>query len=89
MYQRWMHCGPAAAVYGISESGWMDSDNFLAWFKKLFLSSVSHLTKEAPVFLFLDGHYSHISIELIKEAQSNNVILLCLPPKHYSPSAAT
>ena len=80
MYQRWMQGGPAAAVYGVSESGWMDSDNFLAWFKKLFLPSVSHLTKEAPVLLFFNGHYSHISMELIKEAQSNNVILLCLPP---------
>ena len=80
MYQRWMQGGPAAAVYGVSESGWMDSDNFLSWFKKLFLPTISHLTKEAPVLLFLDGHYSHISLELIKQAQSNNVILLCLPP---------
>ena len=49
MYQRWMQGGPAAAVYGVSESGWMDSDNFLLWFKKLFLPAVSHLSKEAPI----------------------------------------
>ena len=80
VYQRWMKGGLAAAVYGVSESGWMDSDNFLSWFKKLFLPAVSHLTKEALVLLFLDGHYSHISIELIKLARSNNVEILCLPP---------
>ena len=80
MYQRWMQGGPAAVVYGISESGWMDSDNFLSWFKKMFLPAVSHLTKEAPVLLFFDGHYSHISMELIKLARSNNIEILCLPP---------
>ena len=67
MYQRWMQGGPAAAVYGVSESGWMDSDNFLFWFKKLFLPAVSHLSKEAPIHT------------LIKLAQSNNIKIQCLP----------
>ena len=75
-----MQGGPAAAVYVVNESGWMDSDSFLSWFKKLFLPAVSHLTKEAAVLLFLDGHHSHISVELIKLAQSSNIEILCLPP---------
>ena len=29
LYHRWMQGGPAGAVYGISESGWMDANNFL------------------------------------------------------------
>ena len=53
VYLKWVQGGPAAAaaVYGVSASvwmdqdGWMDSDNFLSWFKKLFLPAVSHLTK--------------------------------------------
>ena len=82
--------GAPGAVYGISESGWMDSDNFLSWFKKLFLPAVSNLTKEAPALLFLDGHYSHISIKSIKLAQSNNTGILCLcTTKHQSPPAVT
>ena len=80
LYRRWMEGGPAAAVYGISDSGWMDGANFLSWFTKLFLPAVSYLTKTAPVLLFLDGHHSHISLQLIKSARSNNVLLLCLPP---------
>ena len=80
MYSRWMKGGPAAAIYGISESGWMDASNFLSWFEKLFLPSVSHLTESAPVLLFLDGHHSHISVELIKKARDSNILILCLPP---------
>jgi len=80
LYQRWMQGGPAGAVYGISESGWMDASNFLSWFHKLFLPAVLHLTKTGPVVLFFDGHYSHISFELIREARANKVVLMCLPP---------
>ena len=75
-----MEGGPAGALYGISESGWMDLANFLSWFVKLFVPAVSHLTATGPVFLFFDGHYSHISIELIKQARDHNIRLLCLPP---------
>ena len=71
---------PAGAVYGISESGWMDASNFLSWFHKLFLPAVSRLTKTGPAALFFDSHYSHISLELIREARANKVMLMCLPP---------
>ena len=36
VYQRWMQGGPAAAVYGVSESGWMDSDNFCHGLRSCF-----------------------------------------------------
>ena len=80
MYQRWMEGGPAGAVYGVTESGWMDASNFLSWFRKLVCPAVSHLTSTGPVFLFMDGHHSHISLELIRVARDNNVQLFCLPP---------
>ena len=80
MYHRWMQGGPAGCVYGASESGWMDGTNFLSWFRKLFLPAVGHLTSTGPVYLFFDGHYSHISLELIRTAQKSNVKLFCLPP---------
>ena len=81
LYHRWMQGGLAGAVYGISQSGWMAANNFLSWFCKLFLPAVSHLTKTAvPVVLFFDGHYSHISIELIRQARANKVLLMCFPP---------
>ena len=80
LYQRWMQGGPAGAVYGVSELGWMDACNFLSWFLKLVCPAVSHLTSTGPVFLFMDGHHSHISLQLIRAARENNVQLFCLPP---------
>jgi len=58
----------------------MDPTDFLSWFLKLFSPAVSHLTITGPVLLFFDGHYSHVSLELIRAAWQNNVYLLCLPP---------
>ena len=80
LYKRWVEKGPAGTLYGINESGWMDSECYLSWFTKLFIPAVSHLTKTAPVILFQDGHHSHISLELIRKARANNVTILCLPP---------
>ena len=72
--------GPPATLYGVSESSWMDGPNFLSWFTKLFLPAVNHLTVTGPVVLFLDGHHSHISLDLIRKARDSNVIIMCLPP---------
>ena len=80
LYKRWTENGPVGALYGVNESGWMDAEVFLSWFCKLFLRAVGHLTESGPVILFLDGHHSHISLELIRKARANNVILQCLPP---------
>jgi len=55
----------------ISKSGWMDARNFLMWFKRLLLLSVSHLTESAP---FLDGHHFYISLELIKKKSRDSNI---------------
>ena len=80
IYKRWIEGGPAGTLYGVTDSGWMDAPNYLSWFTKLFLPAVAHLTKTAPVFLIQDGHHSHISLELIRRARDNNIVILCLPP---------
>ena len=61
LWSRWMQGGPAGSV---SDSGWMESANFIQWFEKMFLTAVKHLTETAPVILFFDGHHSHLSIKL-------------------------
>jgi hypothetical protein len=53
--------------------------DFFQW----FLHFIKHtkLTKEEPVILVLDGHYSHTSnLEVIALARENNVDIICLPP---------
>ena len=35
---------------------------------------------QRPVLLFVDGHASHITIDVIDLARENNITLFCLPP---------
>ena len=58
-----------------SANGWINGDLFLLWFE-FFLRNIP---PARPVLLILDGHGSHVSIDLIELARSNGVDLLCLP----------
>ena len=49
--------GPDDALYAKSDSGWIVSELFLSWMKKVFLK---HCRSQRPVLLFIDGHASHI-----------------------------
>ena len=61
------------------ESGWMQKDIFIFWFKK-FVEFVNP-SPEKPVLLLLDGHATHTkSLELILLARSHNVVIICFPP---------
>jgi len=64
-------------LYGMSDSGWMDSELFSNWFSSQFLK---HAVSSRPLMLILDGHSSHYTLELIKTATENDVIIFCLPP---------
>ena len=69
--------GPDDTLYAKSESGWIDSELFMVWIKKIFLK---YAVPQRPVLLLIDGHKSHINIDVIDLCRSNNVILYCLPP---------
>ena len=79
LWTTWTKGGPAGALYTVSESGWMERPHFLEWFKKLFLPAVSSILQKGQVILFMDGHASHINLELIALARERGVILFCLP----------
>ena len=64
-------------LYGMSDSGWMDQELFTNWFTNHFLQ---HAVAHRPLLLLLDGHSSHYTLELIKSAAENDVIIFCLPP---------
>ena len=80
LYSSWTRNGPDGAMYSTSPSGWMVEINFLLWMKKIFIPTVTPYLSTGPVILFLDGHYSHIGIDLIKLCREKNVWLYCLPP---------
>lgn len=69
---------PSGSLICVHKSGWMTSDNF---FKVIcHFVKYSHATKEDPVLILLDNHESHMSIETIRYAKENGVIMLTFPP---------
>ena len=73
--------GPDGALYGKSESGFMDEELFLKWFERIFLKQCPQdRTEDSPVILLMDGHISHCSTDLIEKAKQENVILFALVP---------
>ncbi|XP_068567903.1 uncharacterized protein [Cebidichthys violaceus] len=69
--------GVPDALYGKSPAGYMDSELFRKWFVGHFLKFAA---QERPLLLIMDGHQSHLDPELVRAAQREGVILLCLPP---------
>ncbi|XP_050557910.1 uncharacterized protein LOC118277956 [Spodoptera frugiperda] len=69
----------APGAWGVvSDSGWMTTELFLEWFKRFV--KFSGATAARPVLLLLDGHSTHTkNIDLINEARSHGVIILCFP----------
>ncbi len=64
-------------LYGMSDSGWMDMELFSNWFTNHFLK---HAVSNRPIMLLLDGHSSHYTLELMKSAAEQDVVVFCLPP---------
>ena len=87
-WSNWMVGGPAGTLYNTSQSGWMEQHHFLEWFKKLFLPAIANLLENGSVVLFVDGHISHVSIELIQLARERGVVLFCPPITHNACSPA-
>lgn len=50
--------GPDDALYGKSESGWIGSELFMAWLRKI-------IVPQRPVILFINGHSTHVTLEVI------------------------
>ena len=66
-----------ATLYGMSRSGWMDQEIFTEWFSNHFMK---HAVSSRPLLLMLDGHSSHYTLELVKMAAEQDIIIFCLPP---------
>jgi hypothetical protein len=65
----------AQTLFSSSPNGWINNDLFLEWFEFF----IAHIPPTRPVLLIMDGHGTHMSIELIELARSNGIHLLCLP----------
>jgi len=68
--------GPDDALYGMSESGWIHSELFPAWMM-IFLE---YIVSQRPVVLFIDGHKTHMTLDIINLCRENKIILFSLSP---------
>ena len=64
-------------MYGLSTSGWVDSELFDAWFQNHFLA---YSPASRPLLLILDGHSSHFNPATLRRAAEEEIIMFCLPP---------
>jgi len=69
--------GVDGSYFGKSPNGWMTQDLFYGW---LTGHLVQQLPPHHPVCLILDGHSSHIDLEVSKSCDENGILLYCLPP---------
>jgi len=79
MKQELMNGTPLGSIHACHPSWWIQSEIFSQW----FLHFIKHTkpTKEDPVILVSDGHYSqNRNLEVITLARENHVDIICLPP---------
>lgn len=69
---------PDQSVAWCSQSGWINNDIFLKWFK--FFIERTRPILEAPVLLILDNHSAHINLDAINIAKEKGVYMVTVPP---------
>ena len=69
----WTQGGAVGSSYYVSDSGWMEGEQFFKWFHVYFIPYVKNLNSHK--LLFLEGHASHITLKLIDAAKENHIIL--------------
>ncbi|XP_063242365.1 uncharacterized protein LOC134542216 [Bacillus rossius redtenbacheri] len=74
------HTIPEEWGFGRSDSGWMVSSTFYEYIANIFWPWLSRNGVVFPVILFLDGHKSHLSLEVSELCAEKKIILYCLPP---------
>ena len=88
LYRRWTANGLAGTLYSVSKSGWMESDNFLQWFLKLFVPTVNHLLSNGSVVLFVDAWASISHLSPISQHCKEEGNTFVLPSSSYNPHIA-
>ena len=66
------------AVLGRSENGWMDSELFLTWLRDVFIPSVDQRGVKKPIVLYVDGHSTHLNLDVSEMCKAYNILLYCL-----------
>lgn len=71
---------PQSFTIGTSESGWMKAETFFEFIQNAFINYLVREKVQRPVILFVDGHKTHMSLQVSTLCEDNNIILYLLPP---------
>jgi len=63
------------AVFGRTNTGWMDSELFHTWLKDVFEPALEEHSIKRPVVLFVDGHSTQSTLSASKFCCENNIVL--------------
>ena len=77
LWSTWTEGGPSGTRYNRSKSGWFDSVIFDDWFFQLALPKLKR--QEGKKVLIGDNLSSHMSVEVIKSCNENQIAFVCLP----------
>ena len=81
IFQRCYTAGPYAwlrpenALYRVWTNGYMDTELFCLWLKKLYIPMIARIPK--PILLTCDGHHSHLDVKTIDIFVDQNIHLYC------------
>lgn len=70
---------PTIVRFAGSENGWTNSQIALNWLVKNFDPATREKAAGRTRVVFLDGHSSHFSLELLRKAQELNIKLIAYP----------
>lgn len=74
-----MNCNPEWSV-GRSPSGWMTGQVFFGYIGNTFIPWLKSRNVKFPVLLLIDGHRSHLTLNVCRLCEANGIILYALLP---------
>jgi len=78
--QDWWKSNVARCTFAHSPNGWTDNELMLWWLEHNFDADTHDKANDRCRVLLLDGHRSHLTLELILYAWAANITILCYPP---------
>jgi hypothetical protein len=64
----------------MSQKGWTDHELGLEWIK-FYDEETCDVANGHWRAVYLDGHSTHLTLELIQYARAHKIVVICLPPK--------
>lgn len=78
LWSTWTENGPPGSRYNRTKHGWMDLATFEEWFSSHMLPILKK--QEGTKIMIGDNLTSHLSLNVVRLCEENNICFVCLPP---------